>query len=101
MHPTELLEQFRTGTTGPIHCVILNATDKDGKPVTYEREGDRYAAGLGDGIVKLMELIELRRRCDSFWGRFFYSSLRPVELDIAIKRLREVLNSAVSTGWTE
>lgn len=100
MHATELLEQFRTKETDVIRCVLVNTEGSDGKPVVYERKGDVYLAGLGDGIAKLYELMELRRRRSTFWYRFLYGQYACLELDISIKRLQTTLNN-VSVTWTE
>ena len=100
MHATELLEQFRTGTKGTIHCVLVNTKGKDGKPVTFEREKDNYQAGVGDGVIRLFELLELRRQRNSFWYKFFNGRYGCLELDISIDRLRKTLNE-VSVAWTE
>jgi hypothetical protein len=100
MHVTTLLEQFRTGETGTVRCVLVNTEGPDGKPINYDRKGDVYVAGVGDGIVRLFELLELRRKQSTFWYKFFYGKYACLELDISIRRLRESLNN-VSVTWSE
>lgn len=100
MHCTDLLERFRTGTKGKVTCVIVNTVGENGKPIEYVREGDNYLVPLGDGIEYLTELIARRKQLDTFWGKFSEGNLQRVELDISIKKLKEVLNQT-SMGWTE
>lgn len=100
MHSTDLLEQFRTGEKGMVRCVLLNTRDLTGKQVEFEREGDKYVAGIGDGVVRLMELIELRRQRSTFWYRFFNGRFSCLELDVSIKKLQDELNE-VKIGWVE
>jgi len=101
MHATELLEQFRTGEKGIVHCVLVNTKGSDGKPVNFEQNGDVYRVGVGDGITRLVELLELRKQRSTFWYKFFHGGrYECLELDISIKRLRNSLNE-ISVTWTE
>ena len=100
MHVTELLEQFRTGTKGTVHCRLLGVKTPEGKDLVYQREGDNYLAGVGDGVVRLMGLMDLRRRRSTFWYKFLNGRYDCIDLDISIKRLQEALNGA-SVSWTE
>ena len=100
MHATELLEQFRTGQKGTVNCQLIGVKTEGGDIVKYTREGDQYQAGLGDAVVRLMELIEERKRRSSWWYRAFNGRFSCIELDISIKRLLEVLNYS-HVSWTE
>lgn len=100
MHATDLLEQFRTGEKGIVHCVLLNTKGEDDKPVEFKREGDKYKAGLGDAMIRLNELLELRRKRSTWWYQFWNGRFGCLELDISIKRLVEQLNY-MHIEWTE
>jgi hypothetical protein len=101
MHATKLLEQFRTGETGTVLARVENSAGADGKSIEFEMVGDVYRMGVGDGVIRLLELLELRRQRSSFWYRFLYGGrYANWELDISIKRLRAELNE-ISVGWTE
>ena len=100
MHVTKLLEQFRTGEQGTVHCVLVNTQGPDGKPINYDRKGDVYRVGVGDGITRLVELLELRKQRSTFWYKFFHGRYDCIDLDISIKRLQTALNE-VSVTWSE
>jgi hypothetical protein len=100
MHSTELLEQFRTGEKGIVHCQLINTKGRDSKPVEFDREGDKYKAGLGDAFVRLHELLEEKKKRSTWWYRFWNGRFSCLELDISIKRLLEQLNYT-HIEWTE
>lgn len=100
MHATSLLEEFRTGQKGIVHCQLIGTKTEGGDLVKFDREGDKYRAGLGDAIIKLNELIAERKRRSRWWYIFFNGRFSCIELDISIKRLTDCMNY-VHLDWTE
>lgn len=100
MHSTPLLEEFRTGRKGPVTHTICNRIGPDGKLVFFTVEGDEYKVGMGDGIVKLLELHAERKRRSTWWYRFLNGRFSCLELDVSIKRLTEILNYS-HYNWVE
>lgn len=96
----DLLNEYKTGEKGTVNCVLLNAKGLDGKDIEFNRQGEKYRAGLGSAIVKLNELLELRRKRSTWWYQFWNGRFGCLEINDAIKRLVLILDYN-HIEWTE
>lgn len=91
------LDKYMTGKKVPLR-LVLNTSDggKHELPV----EGSEYQAGFGSLMLRLMELVELRRKKSTWLHRFLHGRFETLEIDIEIKEICNALDQA-QVNWAK